>query len=192
MRSLHTIPVVKQKGGWAKKYANPTNASFGERLVAFAIFEGVFFSGSFCAIYYFKKQGLLPGLTFSNEYIARDEAMHCKFACALYGHLINKLPQDKIHEMFRSAVDIETEFVNEALNVDLIGMNSTLMNQYIRFIADYWIKTLGYEPIFNVENPFKWMTLMSLQGKGNFFEKRISDYGKAINTKSTVFEEDDF
>lgn len=179
MRSLQTIPVVKKKGEWANRYANPENASFAERLVAFAIFEGVFFSGSFAAIFYFKRRGVLNGLTFSNTYIARDEAMHCRFACMLYKHLLEKLPVEKIHEMFRAAIEIESEFVNEALKIDLIGMNSKLMNQYIKFVADYWIKALGYPPLFNEKNPFDWMDLISMQSKTNFFEQRVSDYKKA-------------
>lgn len=178
-KSLHTIPVVARKGQWANRYANPNNASFEERLVAFAIFEGVFFSGSFAAVFYFKKKGVLPGLCFSNTYIARDEAVHCRFACALYKHLLNKLPEDKIHMMFREAIDIETEFVNEALKVSLIGMNSQLMTQYVKFVADYWIQELGYSKLFNVKNPFPWMNLISMQSKTNFFEQRVSDYSKA-------------
>ena len=178
-KSLHTIPVVAKKGEWANRYANPENASFAERLVAFAIFEGVFFSGSFAAVFYFKKKGVLPGLCFSNTYIARDEAVHCRFACALYKHLLSKLPEETIHKMFREAIDIESEFVAEALKVNLIGMNAQLMTQYIKFVADYWMQELGYSRLFNVKNPFPWMNLISMQSKTNFFEQRVSDYSKA-------------
>lgn len=194
MKSLNTIPVVGKKAEWADRYANPDNATFAERLVAFAIFEGVFFSGSFAAIFYFKKKGVLNGMTFSNTYIARDEAMHCKFACLLYKHLIRKLPKEKIYEMFRAAIEIESEFVNEALKIDLIGMNSKLMKQYIKFVADYWIVELGYPPLFNTKNPFPWMDLISMQSKSNFFETRVSDYAKAgVGKKETdiVFGFDD-
>lgn len=177
--SLHTIPVVAKKGHWAKKYTDPLSASFAERLVAFAIFEGVFFSGSFAAIFYFKKKGILPGLCFSNSYIARDEALHCRFACTLYSHIIKKLPQQQIHKMFSEAIEIEREFINEALKVNLIGMNADLMLQYIKFVADYWIQELGYTKLFNVKNPFTWMHLISMQSKTNFFEKQVSDYAKS-------------
>lgn len=178
-KSLHTIPVVAKKCAWATRYANADNASFAERLVAFAIFEGVFFSGSFAAIYYFKRKGVLPGLCFSNTYIARDEKIHCEFACALYGHLLVKLPEKTIHTMFKEAIEIESEFVKEALKIDLIGMNADLMVQYIKFVGDYWIQQLGYDKLFNVPNPFDWMNLISMQSKTNFFEKRVSDYSKS-------------
>lgn len=178
-KSLHTIPVVARKGEWANRFASAENASFAQRLVAFAIFEGVFFSGSFCAIFYFKKKGVLPGLCFSNTYIARDEAVHCRFACALYSHLLVKLPEEVIHNMFKEAIQIESEFVAEALKIDLIGMNATLMTQYIKFVADYWIVELGYNKVFIVQNPFEWMNTISMQSKTNFFERKVSDYAKA-------------
>lgn len=175
-KSLETIPVVKKKGQWANKYSNPENATFQERLVAFCIFEGVFFSGSFAAIFYMKKRGLLPGLCQSNSYISRDEGLHCKFACKLYSKLIEKLDQETIEVMFRSAVEIEIEFINEALSCDLIGMNKTLMGSYIKYVADFWITELGYKPIYNVGNPFDFMNLISMQSKTNFFEQRATEY----------------
>lgn len=194
-RSLKTIPVVAKKGEWAAKYGDPSNASFAERLVAFAIFEGLFFSASFASIFYIKKKGVLPGLCFSNSYISRDEALHCRFACVLYSHLLEKLPEEKIHAMFKEAVDIEIEFVKESLKVDLIGMNSSLMSQYVKFIADYWVGFLGYKKIYNVENPFTWMHLISMQSKTNFFENRVSDYqkpgvGKSEEDTEYGFDED--
>jgi ribonucleotide reductase beta subunit family protein with ferritin-like domain len=178
-KSLHSIPVVKRKGEWATKYGDPAVASFAQRLVAFAIFEGVFFSGSFAAIFYFKKKGVLPGLCFSNDYIARDEAVHCRFACAIYSHLLEKLPEEAIHNMFNEAIQIESEFVAEALKIDLIGMNANLMTQYIKFVADYWIVELGYTKFFNVKNPFDWMHTISMQSKVNYFELRNAEYSKA-------------
>jgi ribonucleoside-diphosphate reductase beta chain len=177
--SLKTIPVIKRKGEWAVRYADANTAQFAERLIAFTIFEGVFFSGSFCAIFYFKKKGLLDGLCLSNDFISRDEALHCKFSCLLYSHVIEKLPEETVHRMFKEAVEIECDFVCEALKVPLIGINANLMSQYIKFVADYWIKQLGYGPIFNVKNPFDWMHLISMEGKTNFFEKRVPEYAIA-------------
>lgn len=174
--SLTEIPVVKRKGDWARKYADADTAPFAERLIAFTIFEGVFFSGSFCAIFYFRTKGLLNGLCLANDFIARDERLHCDFSCLLYSHLIKKLSTDKVHEMFKEAVDIEVEFVAEALKVPLIGINAKSMTQYIRFVADYWLLQLGYPRLFKVENPFHWMHLISMDSKTNFFEKRVPDY----------------
>lgn len=174
--SLSEIPVVKRKGDWAKKYADADTSPFAERLVAFTIFEGVFFSGSFCAIFYFRTKGLLDGLCLANDFIARDERLHCEFSCLLYSHLINKLPTEKVHKMFKEAVDIEVEFVAEALKVPLIGINATSMTQYIQFVADFWLLQLGYPRLFNVHNPFNWMHLISMDSKTNFFEKRVPDY----------------
>lgn len=193
-KSLHTVPVVAKKGEWASRYANPNNATFAERLVAFAIFEGVFFSGSFAAVFFFKKRGILPGLLFSNRYIARDEGIHCKFACALYHHLLEKLPTSKIHAMFKEAIDIESEFVKEALKVRLIGMNADLMTQYVKFVADHWLLELGYPKLFHASNPFPWMDLISMQSKTNFFEHQVADYAKAgvgQSKEATVFGLDD-
>merc|ERR1712166_1612289 len=141
---------------------------FAERLVAFAAVEGILFSGSFCSIYWLKKRSLMPGLTFSNELISRDEGLHCDFACMVYSHLINKLPQSKIEEIIGNAVKIEKEFVTSALPVELIGMNSKLMQQYIEFVADRLIYSLGYQKIYNTTNPFEWMEMINLQGKTNF------------------------
>ena len=156
------------------------NGSFAERLIAFAAVEGIFFSGSFCSIFWLKKRGLMPGLSFSNELISRDEGMHCDFACLLYNdHIIHKLPKDTVTGIIANAVEIEKEFVTDALPVGLIGMNADLMCQYIEFVADRLLVALKHDKIFNVENPFPWMDLISLEGKTNFFEKRVGDYQKS-------------
>ena len=156
---------------------------FAERLIAFAAVEGIFFSGSFCAIFWLKKRGLMPGLSFSNELISRDEGMHCEFACLIYSMIQNKLSKEKIYEMIGDAVAIEKEFITSALPVDLIGMNSKLMCQYIEYVADRWIVALGYPKLFNASNPFDFMELISLQGKTNFFEKKVGEYQKSgVNT----------
>jgi len=152
---------------------------FAERIVAFACVEGILFSGSFCAIYWLKKRGLMPGLTFSNELISRDEGLHAEFACMLYGMLQNQLPEDVVHGIVRGAVDAERRFICEALPCDLIGMNSELMTRYIEFVADRLLTALGHSKIFGASNPFDWMELISLQGKTNFFEKRVGEYQKA-------------
>ncbi len=177
--AIKTVPIIKKKAEWCFRWMDRNNASFAERLVAFAIVEGIFFSGSFCAIFWLKKRGILPGVTFSNELISRDEGLHCDFACLLYNQLNKKLDQSRIHEIMESAVQMECEFVSEALPVSLIGMNAQLMCKYIRFCADRLIQALGCEKKYNAENPFEWMTLISLQGKSNFFEKRVSEYSKA-------------
>merc|ERR1712176_1594048 len=176
--AIHTMPAVEKKAQWAVQWMNKEN-SFAERIVAFAAVEGVLFSGSFCAIYWLKKRGLMPGLTFSNELISRDEGLHAEFACLLYGMLQNKLPDDVVHEMIRGAVEVERQFICEALSCDLIGMNNELMTRYIEFVADRLLSALGHPKLFNVTNPFDWMELISLQGKTNFFEKRVGDYQKA-------------
>src|SRR6202012_1481864 len=155
------------------------NGNFAERLVAFAAVEGIFFSGSFCSIFWMKKRGLMPGLTFSNELISRDEGLHCEFACLLYSMLENKLSQEQVQNIIGDAVRIEKEFITEALPVDLIGMNARLMQQYIEFVADRWLAELGCPKLFNVTNPFDFMEMISLQGKTNFFEKRVGDYQKS-------------
>ncbi|MBJ6117713.1 ribonucleotide-diphosphate reductase subunit beta [Pontibacter sp. BT310] len=175
--ALETVPAVKKKGDWALKWINSEN--FVERLVAFAAVEGIFFSGSFCSIFWMKKRGLMPGLTFSNELISRDEGLHCDFACLLYSMLQNKLSEERIHEIIKDAVTIEQEFVTDALPVDLIGMNAKLMSQYIEFVADRLLIALGYSKIYNAANPFDFMEMISLQGKTNFFEKRVGEYQKA-------------
>lgn len=176
--AIDNIPVVNKKANWALNWINNTN-SFAERVIAFAAVEGIFFSGSFCAVFWLKKRSLMPGLTFSNELISRDEGLHCDFACLIYSHLINKLSQEKIYEIIGNAVEIEKEFVTEALPVELIGMNSKLMTQYIEFVADRLIYALGYKKLYNASNPFEWMDMINLQGKTNFFERRVGDYQKA-------------
>merc|ERR1712207_35949 len=165
--AIHTMPPVSEKAKWAVQWMNREN-SFAERVVAFACVEGILFSGSFCAIYWLKKRGLMPGLTFSNELISRDEGLHADFACMLYGMLQNRLPEDVVRR-----------FICEALSCDLIGMNNELMTRYIEFVADRLLSALGHPKLFNVTNPFDWMELISLQGKTNFFEKRVGDYQKA-------------
>ncbi len=173
-----TIPSVERKASWAQKYIG-SNATFAERLVAFATVEGIFFSGSFCAIFWLKKRGLMPGLTFSNELISRDEGLHCSFACQLYEKLERKLTQGEINKLIGEAVDVEKSFICDALPVSLIGMNSSLMGQYVEFVADRMLTDLGYEPLYGSKNPFDWMDLISLEGKTNFFEKRVAEYQKS-------------
>jgi ribonucleoside-diphosphate reductase beta chain len=175
--AIDTVPAVKKKAEWALRWIN--NGNFAERLVAFAAVEGVFFSGSFCSIFWLKKRGLMPGLTFSNELISRDEGLHCEFACLLYSMLNEKLPAQEVTAIIRDAVEIEKEFITEALPVALIGMNAKLMQQYIEFVADRWLGELGCEKIYNATNPFDFMEMISLEGKTNFFEKRVGDYQKA-------------
>ncbi|CAE8630646.1 unnamed protein product [Polarella glacialis] len=176
--AINTMPAVMEKAAWAIQWMN-REASFAERIVAFAAVEGVLFSGSFCAIYWLKKRGLMPGLTFSNELISRDEGLHAEFACLLYSMLQNKLPEDVVHDLIRGAVDVERKFICEALSCDLIGMNSGLMTKYIEFVADRLLTALGHSKIYHASNPFDWMELISLQGKTNFFEKRVGEYQKA-------------
>lgn len=176
--AIETFPPVRKKADWALRWIE--NGSFAERIVAFAAVEGIFFSGSFCSIFWLKKRGLMPGLTFSNELISRDEGMHMDFACLLYNnHIVNKLSKEKVTKIITDAVDIEKEFVTESLPVRLIGMNSDLMNQYIEFVADRLLGELGCEKVFNSTNPFDFMDMISLQGKTNFFEKRVAEYQKA-------------
>merc|ERR1712093_133259 len=176
--AIHTMPAVRDKAQWAMQWMNTEN-SFAERIVAFAAVEGILFSGSFCAIYWLKKRGLMPGLTFSNELISRDEGLHAEFACLIYGMLQNKLPDDAVHEIIRGAVAVERRFICDALSCDLIGMNNDLMTKYIEFVADRLLTALGHPKIFDASNPFDWMELISLQGKTNFFEKRVGEYQKA-------------
>jgi ribonucleoside-diphosphate reductase beta chain len=176
--AIDNLECVKKKADWAIRWIE--NGSFPERIVAFAAVEGIFFSGSFCSIFWLKKRGLMPGLSFSNELISRDEGMHCDFACLLYNdHIQKKLPKETIEAIIRDAVNIEKEFVSDAIPVNLIGMNADMMCQYIEFVADRLLASLGNDKIYNVENPFPWMELISLQGKTNFFEKRVGDYQKA-------------
>ena len=176
--AIDNLDCVKKKADWAIRWIE--NGSFQERLIAFAAVEGIFFSGSFCSIFWLKKRGLMPGLTFSNELISRDEGMHCDFAVTLYNdHVVEKLPKETVQKMITDAVDIEKEFVVDSIPVKLIGMNAELMCQYIEFVADRLLNTLGNPKVYNVENPFPWMDMISLQGKTNFFEKRVGDYQKS-------------
>eukprot|EP00520_Triparma_pacifica_P013261 CAMPEP_0118635570 /NCGR_PEP_ID=MMETSP0785-20121206/2145_1 /TAXON_ID=91992 /ORGANISM="Bolidomonas pacifica, Strain CCMP 1866" /LENGTH=186 /DNA_ID=CAMNT_0006526609 /DNA_START=1086 /DNA_END=1646 /DNA_ORIENTATION=+ len=180
-----------KKANWALNWCEPENASFAERCVAFAAVEGIFFSGSFCAIFWLKKRGLMPGLSFSNELISRDEGLHCDFACMLYKKLVNQLPESRVHEIICNAVEIEKEFVCDALPVELIGMNSGMMCQYIEFCADRLLGALGCTKVYNASNPFEWMEMISLQGKTNFFEKRVGEYSKSgvgVDSTEQVFD----
>ena len=190
--AIETIPAIKKKAEWAMRWIE--NGTFAERLIAFAAVEGIFFSGSFCSIFWLKKRGLMPGLTFSNELISRDEGMHCDFACHLSNnHIQNKLSEDKIKEIIVSALAIEKEFILEALPVRLIGMNSDLMSQYLEFVTDRLLTALGCSKVYNSENPFDFMQNIALQGKTNFFEKRVAEYQKAgVNNKSDESIEDAF
>merc|ERR1712137_1450591 len=176
--AINTMPPIREKAEWAVQWMNHEN-SFAERIVAFAAVEGILFSGSFCAIYWLKKRGLMPVLTFSNELISRDEGLHTEFACLLYGMLQHQLPEDVVHGIVRGAVTVERRFICEALSCDLIGMNNELMTKYIEFVADRLLTALGHSKLFGASNPFDWMELISLQGKTNFFEKRVGEYQKA-------------
>lgn len=177
--AIENFPAITKKAVWALKWTNADYASFQERLIAFAIVEGVFFSGSFCAIFWLKKRGLFPGLGMANTQIAKDEGLHTDFAVLLYSKIVNKLPESIIYDLFDDAVNIECEFITEALPVELIGMNSKLMQQYIKFCADRLLYDLGYNKRYHVTNPFEWMDMISLQGKTNFFENRVPEYAKA-------------
>ncbi len=176
--ALDNFPAIKKKADWALKWID--SPSFAERLIAFAAVEGIFFSGAFCSIFWLKKRGLMPGLTFSNELISRDEGVHCDFAVHLHNHhLINKVPKDRIKEIIVDALDIEREFITESLPASLIGMNSNLMTQYLEFVTDRLLSELQCEKVYNTKNPFDFMDMISLQGKTNFFEKRVAEYQKA-------------
>jgi ribonucleoside-diphosphate reductase beta chain len=178
-RAIDTVPCVTKKADWAMRWINDTD-SFAERIVAFAAVEGIFFSGSFCSIFWLKKRGMMPGLTFSNELISRDEGLHTDFACLLYTNYIEKkLPEERVKHIIMDAVEIEKEFITDSLPVDLIGMNSRLMTQYIEFVADRLLISLGCSKAYGSANPFEWMELISLQGKTNFFEKRVGEYQKS-------------
>ena len=183
--AISNYPCIKKKSDWAQKWIHDNRSSFATRLVAFACVEGIFFSGAFCSIFWLKKRGLMPGLTFSNELISRDEALHCEFAILLYSKLIKKMDKNRIHDIIKEAVEIEIEFICEALPCRLIGMNSQLMTQYIKFVADRLSVQLGYKKIYNVINPFDFMEMISLENKCNFFEKRVSDYALADKTQSS-------
>lgn len=180
--AVENFPCIQKKAKWAQKWIGDNRSSFAKRLVAFACVEGIFFSGAFCSIYWLKKRGLMPGLTFSNELISRDEALHTEFAVLLYNKLLKKMSKTKIHEMIKEAVEIEIEFICDALPCKLIGMNSKLMSQYIQFVADRLTVQLGYDKIYNVTNPFDFMELISIEQKTNFFESRVSDYALANKT----------
>jgi ribonucleoside-diphosphate reductase subunit M2 len=182
--AITNFPCIKKKSDWAQKWIHDNRSSFATRLVAFACVEGIFFSGAFCSIFWLKKRGLLPGLTFSNELISRDEALHCEFAILLYSKLIKKIDKARIHEIIREAVEIEIEFICEALPCRLIGMNSELMAQYIQFVADRLAVQLGYKKIYNVLNSFPFMEMISLDSKTNFFEKKSDAYALADKTKT--------
>jgi ribonucleoside-diphosphate reductase subunit M2 len=191
--AIDYFPCIKKKSDWAQKWIHDNRSSFATRLVAFACIEGIFFSGAFCSIFWMKKRGLMPGLTFSNELISRDEALHCEFAVLLYSKLIKKLDKSRIHEIIKEAVEIETEFICNALPCRLIGMNSDLMTQYIQFVADRLCLQLGYDKIYDVCNPFDFMELISLEGKTNFFERVVSDYSlanKTVDKNTFEFSED--
>ena len=188
-RAIETIPCIQKKAEWALNYFNET-IPFAERLIAFACVEGIFFSGSFCSIFWLKKRGLMPGLSFSNELISRDEGMHQEFAVELFRMLKHKPTQDKIEAIVKNAVSCEREFIIEAIPCKLIGMDSTKMSQYIEYVADRLMKQLGYKPIWNSENPFDFMENISLDGKTNFFEKRVGEYSKFSNQGNITFDDE--
>ena len=179
-KAIQTIPAVAKKADWAKKWIESRDENFATRLIAFAVVEGIFFSGSFCAIFWLKQRGVMPGLTLSNEFIARDEGLHTDFACALYEEIVEKVPKAKVHKIIREAVKIEKEFITKSLPCDLIGMNAKLMSQYIEFVANRLSIQLNYGKVYpDATNPFDFMEQIGLQGKDNFFEKRVSTYAKA-------------
>ena len=186
---IDNFPCIKKKSDWALRWINDKRSSFYTRLIAFACIEGIFFSGAFCSIYWLKKRGLMPGLTFSNELISRDEALHTEFAILLYNKTQKRYPKQKVHDIIKEAVEIEKEFICEALPCKLIGMNSKLMSQYIEFVADRLSLQLGYEKIYNSSNPFDFMEMISVEGKTNFFEKRVSEYALSEKTRTdNIFE----
>jgi len=187
LRAIETVPTVKEKAEWAMNWFD-TSSPFAQRLVAFMCVEGIFFSGSFCAIFWLKKRGLMPGLCFSNELISRDEGQHLEFAIALYHHL--QLKTDMVQKIIRSAVAIEKKFITEAIPCKMIGMDSEKMSQYIEYVADRLLKQLGHAPLWNSENPFDWMENISLEGKTNFFEKRVGDYSKHVDNDGIRFDEE--
>jgi ribonucleotide reductase beta subunit family protein with ferritin-like domain len=182
--AIEHFPSIKKKAVWAQKWIHDNRSSFATRLIAFACVEGIFFSGAFCSIFWIKKRGLLPGLTFSNELISRDEALHCEFAVLLYNKLLKKMNKTRVHEIIKESVEIETEFICEALPCRLIGMNSQMMTQYIQFVADRLSVQLGYDKIYNVINPCDFMELISLESKGNMFERKIGEYALANKTQT--------
>ena len=187
--AIDTVECIKKKADWAIKWFS-RERTFAERLIAFACIEGIFFSGSFCSIFWLKKRGLMPGLCFSNELISRDEGLHCKFAVALMTHLVNRPDTKTAHRIVREAVAIEKEFILEALPCQLIGMNAEKMSEYIEFVADRLLKEFGYYTLYDTENPFDWMEMISLEGKTNFFEKRVGEYAKHIDNSEISFTAD--
>ena len=193
-KAINNFPCIREKADWALKWIEDKNSNFASRLVAFACVEGIFFSGAFCAIYWLKKRGLMPGLTFSNELISRDEALHTEFAIMLYHKLENRLNSEKIEQIIKEAVEIEKEFICKALPCDLIGMNNKLMGQYIEFVSDRLSVQLGANKIYNASNPFDFMEMISIEGKTNFFEKRVGEYALANNDpvdQAAAFDFDD-
>jgi ribonucleoside-diphosphate reductase beta chain len=191
--AIENLDCVKKKADWALRWIDEA-PTFAHRLIAFAAVEGIFFSGSFCSIFWLKKRGLMPGLSFSNELISRDEGLHCDFACLLYSMLQNKLPKQEVTDIITEAVTFEKEFVTDALPVSLIGMNAEMMCEYIEFVADRLLVSLGCDKVYGTGNPFPWMEMISLQGKTNFFEKRVGDYAKAgvmAERKDQVFSLDE-
>jgi len=190
-QALDNFPCIRKKADWAIKWINDRRSSFATRLLAFACVEGIFFSGAFCSIYWLKKRGLMPGLTFSNELIARDEGMHTDLAVLLFSKLQKKLNRARVHDIVKEAVSIEKEFICDALPCNLIGMNAKLMSQYIEFVADRLLVQLGYPKLWDVECPFDFMEMISLEGKTNFFEKRVGDYSLSRERKNdTAFNTD--
>jgi len=187
-QAIQKFPFIEKKAKWAIDWIGNTEENFATRLIAFACIEGIFFSGSFCSIFWLKKRGLMPGLTFSNELISRDEALHTEFAVLLYSKLTNKISKEKITQIITDAVNIEIEFICDALPCKLIGMNSTLMTQYIKFVADRLALQLGNFKIYNVSNPFDFMEMISLEGKTNFFEKRVGEYALANKSNQEIFD----
>ena len=179
LRSIRTMPFVEKKAKWAMQWMSGEDADFATRLIAFAAVEGIFFSGAFCSIFWFKQRGIMPGLTLSNEFISRDEGLHTDFACLLYSKIVNRLSKTKVHKLIKEAVRIEKEFITEAIPCSMIGMNSKMMGHYIEFVADRLLVQLGYPKMYETANPFAFMERISLEGKDNFFEKRVSTYGLA-------------
>ncbi len=186
LNAIETVPSVKKKADWALKWINDKNSSFGKRVIAFAAVEGIFFSGSFCSIFWLKKRGLMPGLSFSNELISRDEGLHTEFAVLMYSMLSDKPSEDIIKQIICEAVSIEKEFITESLPCSLIGMNKNLMSQYIEYVADRLLQMLQLEPFYKTHNPFEWMEMISVQGKTNFFEKRVGEYSNKANPNNQL------
>tara|TARA_B110001469_G_C9612767_1_gene304878 strand:- start:136 stop:1143 length:1008 start_codon:yes stop_codon:yes gene_type:complete len=191
--SIETIPSIKKKADWAFKWINgkTSKSDFGVRVIAFAVVEGIFFSGAFCAIFWLKKRGLMPGLTFSNELISKDEALHTEFAILMYNYLVNKPNKDTILNIITEAVEIEKEFITESIPCNLIGMNAVLMKQYIEYVADRLLIMLGLEKHYNAHNPFDWMIMISVEGKTNFFEKKVAEYSNTANPNSSIGDSSD-